>query len=65
MTEDEQVALEQALTHLGIPLEKVPALATQLDKRAHQLAGEGERTYEEALMHLLQLMKTAHEERSK
>ncbi len=64
MTEDEQVVLEQALTQLGIPLEKVPALATQLDKRAHQLAGEGARTYEQALLHLLNLMKTAHDERS-
>jgi hypothetical protein len=65
MTDSEQVVLEQALTQLGIPLEKVPALATQLDKRAHQLAGEGERTYEQALMHLLELMKTAHKERTK
>ena len=64
MTEGERVALEQALTQLGIPLEKVPALATQLDKRAHQLAGEGARTHEQALLHLLNLMKTAHDERS-
>jgi len=65
MTENEQAALEQALTQLGIPADKAPGMATQLNKRARQLAGEGEHTYEESLMHLLQLMKTAHEERSK
>ena len=65
MTENEQAALEQALTQLGIPADKAPGMATQLNKRARQLAREGERTYEESLMHLLQLMKTAHEERSK
>ncbi|SVB59837.1 uncharacterized protein METZ01_LOCUS212691 [marine metagenome] len=65
MTENEQAALEQALTQLEIPADKAPGMAAQLNKRARQLAGEGERTYEEALMHLLQLMKTAHEERSK
>ena len=32
-------------------------------QRAQQLAETGGRTYEQALMHLLQLMKTAHEER--
>ena len=65
MTEGDQVALEQALQQLGVPADKAPEITVQLDKRAHQLAGEGERTYEEALMHLLQLMKIAHEERSK
>ena len=65
MTENEQAALEQALTQLEIPADKAPGMAAQLNKRARQLAREGERTYEEALMHLLQLMKTAHEERSK
>ena len=65
MTENEQAALEQALTQLEIPADKAPGMAAQLNKRARQLAEEGERTYEEALRHLLQLMKTAHEERSK
>jgi len=32
-------------------------MAAQLDKRAHQLAEEKGRTYEEALVHLLQLMR--------
>jgi hypothetical protein len=40
-------------------------MAAQLDKRARQLAAKGNRTYEQALVHLLQLMKTAHDERAK
>ena len=40
-----------------------PAMAAQLDKRAHQLAKQDGRTYQDALLHLLQLMKTAHDER--
>ena len=65
MTEGEQVALEQELQQLGVPADKAPEITVQLDKRAHQLSGEGERTYEQALMHLLELMKTAHKERTK
>ena len=63
MTAAEQAALEQALAQLGVPAEKAPEMAAQLDKRAQQLGETGGRTYEQALMHLLQLMKTAHEER--
>ena len=63
MTAAEQAALEQALAQLGVPAEKAPEMAAQLDKRAQQLAAAGERTHEQALMHLLKLMKTAHEER--
>ena len=63
MTEIEQATLEQALMQFGVPAEKAPEMAAQLDKRAHQLAEAEDRTYEKALMHLLQLMKTAHEER--
>ena len=63
MTESEQATLEQALMQFGVPAEKAPDMATQLDKRAQQLAAEGERTHEQALIHLLKLMKTAHEER--
>ena len=62
MTEDELAALGKALQQLGIPAEKAPEMAAQLDKRAQQLAETGDRTSEQALMHLLQLMKTAHEE---
>ena len=65
MTESEQATLEQALMQFGVPAEKAPEMAAQLDKRARQLAVAEDRTYEQALMHLLQLMKTAHEERSK
>ena len=63
MTAAEQAALEQALAQLGVPAEKAPEMAVQLDKRAQQLAVAEDRTYEQALMHLLQLMKTAHDER--
>ena len=63
MTESEQTTLERALMQFGVPADKAPEMAVQLDKRAHQLTAEGERTYEQALLHLLNLMKTAHEER--
>ena len=63
MTENEQAALVQALDQLGVPAKKAPEMAAQLDKRAQQLAETGGRTYQQALMHLLQLMITAHEER--
>ena len=63
MTESEQATLEQALMQFGVHAEKAPEMAAQLDKRAQQLAEAEDRTYEQALMHLLQLMKTAHEER--
>ncbi|MDG2212659.1 MAG: hypothetical protein P8M70_02420 [Verrucomicrobiota bacterium] len=65
MTPNEQAVLEQALQQLGVPDDKAPEAAGQLDKRAHQLAEQGERTYEQALLHLLTLMKTAHDERNK
>ena len=64
MTEPEQAALEQALAQLGVPAEKAPEMAAQLDKRARQLAADGDRTHEQALLHLLQLMKNAHAERT-
>ena len=63
MTENEQAALEKALQQFGGPAGKAPTMAAQLDKRAQQLAVAEDHTYEQALMHLLQLMKTAHEER--
>jgi hypothetical protein len=49
--------LEKLLTALGCPPEKSAELAGQLDKRARQLAAQKGRTYEEALQHLLTLMK--------
>ena len=63
MTESEQATLEKALMQFGVPAEKAPEMAAQLDKRAQQLAETGDRTYEQAVIQLLKLMKTAHDER--
>jgi hypothetical protein len=49
--------LARALVALGCPSEKSAEMAAQLDKRARQLAGQKGRSYEEALQHLLTLMK--------
>jgi len=45
------------LVAMGCPPERSAEMAAQLDKRARQLAGQKGRTYEEALTHLLTLMK--------
>jgi len=49
--------LAKVLVALGCPAEKSAAMAAQLDKRARQLAGQKGRTYDDALAHLLALMK--------
>lgn len=49
--------LAKVLAALGCPPEKSPEMAAQLDKRARQLVEQKGRTYEEALQHLLVLMK--------
>ncbi len=49
--------LAQALVALGCPAEKSAEMAVQLDKRARQLAQQKGRTYDEALKHLLSLMR--------
>jgi hypothetical protein len=49
--------LAKTLVALGCPAEKSSEMAAQLDKRAKQLAETKGRTYDEALQHLLQLMK--------
>ena len=49
--------LAKALVALGCPAEKSAEMATQLDKRARQLAAQKGRSYEEALQHLIGLMK--------
>lgn len=49
--------IAELLKALGIPPEKTPEMAKQLDKRAKQLAESKGRTYEEALVHLLNLMR--------
>jgi predicted ArsR family transcriptional regulator len=49
--------LTKVLVALGCPAEKTAEMAAQLDKRARQLAEQKGRSYEEALQHLLNLMK--------
>jgi hypothetical protein len=49
--------LAKILVALGCPAEKSADMAAQLDKRAKQLAEQKGRTYEEALQHLLTLMR--------
>ena len=52
-----QAELAQLLVALGCPADKSSEMAAQLGKRAHQLASETGRTYDEAVTHLLSLMK--------
>ena len=49
--------LAQALVALGCPADKSIEMASQIDKRARQLAAQKNRSYEEALQHLLGLMR--------
>jgi hypothetical protein len=49
--------LAAALTAIGCPAEKSAEMAAQLDKRAKQLATAKGKTYEEAMTHLLGLMR--------
>jgi hypothetical protein len=49
--------LAQVLVALGCPTDKSTEMAAQLDKRARQLAEQKGRTYDDALAHLLELMK--------
>ncbi len=49
--------LTKALVALGCPAEKSAEMAAQFDKRARQLAAQKGRSYEEALQHLLNLMR--------
>ncbi len=49
--------LAQVLVALGCPAEKSAEMAAQLDKRAHQLAAEKGSSYDEALKHLVGLMR--------
>jgi hypothetical protein len=48
--------LATVLVALGCPQEKSAEMAAQLDKRARQLAEAKNRSYDEALEHLLKLM---------
>jgi predicted transcriptional regulator len=54
MTHEELAAV---LAGLGCPPEKSLEMAAQLDKRARQLAEQKSRSYEDALTHLLELMR--------
>ena len=49
--------LAGALSALGCPAGKSAEMAAQLDKRARQLAEQKGRSYEDALAHLLELMR--------
>jgi len=49
--------LAAVLVSLGCPVEKTAEMAAQLDRRACQLAAQKGRSYEEALTHLLELMR--------
>ena len=49
--------LENRLIKLGCPREKSGVMASQLDRRAQQLAQSKGRPYEEALGYLLELMR--------
>ena len=48
--------IAKVLVALGCPADKSAEMASQLDKRARQLAAEKNRSYDEALEHLLKLM---------
>ena len=49
--------LAEALAALGCPRDKTAEMAAQLDKRARQIAEEKGSSYEQAMGHLLGLMK--------
>jgi hypothetical protein len=49
--------LAEVLKALGCPPDRSSEMAAQLDKRARQLAAEKSRTYDDAMAHLLTLMR--------
>jgi len=53
----QQQQLARFLEQMGCPKEKSLQMAGQLDKRARQLAEQKGRSYDEAMAHLLDLMK--------
>jgi len=53
----EPAQLARVLEQLGCPADKSAGMAAQLDKRAKQLAEREGRSYEQALAHLITLMK--------
>ncbi len=58
-------SLAALLQAMGCPPEKTQEMAVMLDKRARQLAEQKGRTYEEALQHVLQLMRQGWAAREK
>jgi pyrroline-5-carboxylate reductase len=57
LTENELQQLADALVAVGCPAAKSREMAAQLDKRARQLAAERGLSPEQALAHLLGLMR--------
>jgi hypothetical protein len=57
--------LATILVALGCPADKSEEMALQLDKRARQMALEKNQTYEEAMTHLLTLMRQGSAAREK
>jgi len=53
----EPAELAAVLVSMGCPRDKSMEMAGQLEKRARQLAKQKDRTEEEALTHLLSLMR--------
>jgi hypothetical protein len=49
--------LATVLVSLGCPADKSAEMAAQLDKRARQLAAQKDRSYDDSLAHLLELMR--------
>ena len=49
--------ITRLLEQLGCPAPRAAEMATQLDKRARQLADRDRRPYDQALAHLISLMK--------
>lgn len=49
--------LAAVLAALGCPPDKTSEMAAQLDKRARQLAAAKNRSYDDALTHLLTLLR--------
>lgn len=54
---DNSTDLAAVLVKLGCPPEKSREMAAQLEKRAGQLSAQTGKTYEDAMAHLLNLMK--------
>ena len=52
-----QAELAELLATLGCPADRSIAMADQLDKRARQLCAAKDKSYEQALAHLIGLMK--------